>query len=67
MCYDRDRGEEHEKQRFYLYFDDTDKSILLHSLVTLRNQLLEQGRYTDCVDELIIRVTHAPVKKVKIS
>lgn len=51
--------------KFYLYFDEIEKTILLHSLVTLRNQLIEQGRYTDCVDELIIKITRSSVKKVK--
>lgn len=55
------------EQKFYLYFDSIERTILLHSLVALKNHLIEQGRYTDCVDELIIKVAHARVKKVKIS
>ncbi len=43
-----------------------ERSILLHSLVELKNQLIQQGRYTDCVDELIFKVVNAPVKRMKI-
>ncbi|MDD2957354.1 MAG: hypothetical protein PHR92_02335 [Lachnospiraceae bacterium] len=50
----------------HLYVDSREKSILLHSLVELKNQLIQQGRYTDCVDELIFKVINAPVKKMKI-
>lgn len=50
----------------HLYVDSQEKSILLHSLVELKNQLIQQGRYTDCVDELIFKVINAPVKKMKI-
>ncbi len=32
----------------------------------LKNELIQQGRYTDCVDELIFKMTKAPVKKVKV-
>ena len=50
----------------HLYMDSQDRTILLHSLVELKNQLIQQGRYTDCVDELIFKVINAPVKKMKI-
>jgi len=33
--------------------------------VELKNQLIQQGRYTDCVDELIFKVVNA-VKRMKI-
>jgi hypothetical protein len=40
----------------YLYLSDDEVSVLLHSLVRLKNSLIQQGRYTDCVDELILKV-----------
>lgn len=46
--------------------DYEEKRLLLESLVELKNQLIRQGRYTDCIDELIFKVVDAPVKKVKI-
>ena len=49
----------------HLYVDSREKSLLLHSLVELKNQLIQQGRYGDCVDELIFKVANAPIKKVK--
>ena len=42
-----------------------EKSLLLHSLVELKNDLIRQGRYTDCVDELIYKIVSAKVKKVR--
>ncbi|MGS6875817.1 hypothetical protein AB7047_018055 [Clostridioides difficile] len=39
---------------------------MLHSLVELKNQLIQQGRYTDPVDELIFKIVNAPVKRMKI-
>lgn len=50
----------------HLYVDSRERTILLHSLVELKNQLIQQGRYTDPVDELIYKVINAPVKKLKI-
>ena len=54
------------EKKTHLYFDSEERKILLHSLVELKNQLIQQGRYTDCVDELIVKVINAPVKKLKV-
>jgi hypothetical protein len=50
----------------HLYVDSRERTILLQSLVELKNQLIQQGGYGDCVDELIFKVANAPVKKMKI-
>ena len=44
----------------YLYLSNDELSILLHSLIRLKNSLIQEGRYTDCVDELILKVTNCP-------
>lgn len=51
---------------YHTYLDNHERSLILHSLVELKNQLIQQGRYTDPVDELIFRVMNAPVKRMKI-
>ena len=50
----------------HLYLDSHERKLLVHSLVELKNQLIQQGRYTDCVDELIFKVINAPSKRMKI-
>ena len=50
----------------HLYVDSQERSLLLHSLVELKSQLIQQGRYTDCVDELFFKVINAPTKRMKI-
>ncbi len=50
----------------HLYVDSHERMLILHSLVELKNALMRQGRYTDCIDELIFKVVNAPVKKMKI-
>ena len=50
----------------HLYLDSHERKLLIHSLVELKNQLIQQGRYTDCVDELIFKVINAPSKRMKI-
>ena len=54
------------EKKNHLYVDSQERKILLHSLVELKNQLIQQGRHTDCVDELIFKVVDAPIKRMKI-
>lgn len=54
------------EKKYHTYLDSHEKTVLLHSLVELKNQLIQQGRYTDCVNELIFKVVNAPVKKLKV-
>ena len=52
--------------KYHAYLDSEERTILLHSLVELKNQLIQQDTYTDCIDELIFKVTNAPTKRMKI-
>lgn len=51
---------------YHIYLNSHERKLLIHSLVELKNQLIQQGRYTDCVDELIFKVIYAPSKRMKI-
>ncbi len=54
------------EKKTQIYVDSQERTLLLHSFVELKNQLIRQGKYGDCVDELIFKVANAPIKKVKI-
>lgn len=54
------------EKKYHLYVDDQEKRILLHSLIELKNLLIQEGRYTDCIDELIVNTTTTPVRKLKV-
>lgn len=51
---------------YHIYLDSHERKLLIHSLVELKNQLIQQGRYTDCVDELVFKVINALTKRIKI-
>ena len=36
-------------------FDEYELGIIRNALIELRNQLIREGRYTDAVDELLIK------------
>ena len=54
-----------KEKTFHVYVDSHDRSLLLQSLVELKNLLIQQGRYTEWGDELIFKVINAPIKKIK--
>lgn len=53
-------------ETYHVYLDSQERQILIHSLNQLRNQQIEQGRYTDPIDELLYKTLTAPTKKLKI-
>lgn len=48
-----------KEKKYYLYLNNDEIKIIVRSLIMLRNNLLKQNRYTDCVDEIIIKITRA--------
>ena len=55
-----------KNKNYHLYLTDTEYTNIISALINLKNNLISQGRYTDAVDELIIKFAHAPLKKFKI-
>lgn len=39
---------------------------IIQSLINMKNELIEQGRYTDAVDDVLCKFVSAKKKKVKI-
>ena len=54
-----------KKQKFYLNLGDYEFRIVLDSLINFKNSLHRQGRSTDIVDDVILKVANAPVKKIR--
>ena len=52
--------------KYHLYLSEEERQLVLHALIDFRNKLLAAGRYTDCVNELLIKVMYAKTKKIKI-
>ena len=51
-----------QKKR-YLYLTEAEYSIIVKSLVQLKNKLIQQNRFTDCVDELLLKIASSPTVK----
>lgn len=52
--------------KYYLCLTDEEYRFTLQALVELKNRLILEGRYTDAVDELIIKLSKVKLKKYRV-
>ena len=55
-----------KKNKYHLYLTPDERRTVINSLIDLRNDLILRVKYTDLVDELLIKLTKAKVKQIKI-
>lgn len=52
-----------KEEKYYLEMDRYDKSILINALNELRSKQLSEERPADPINELILKVSEAPLRK----
>ena len=52
--------------KYHLYLGNEEHALVIESLVKLKNRLTAEGKYTDAVDDVLIKVITAPVKKLRV-
>ena len=52
--------------KYHIYLTPDERRTVINSLIDLRNDLISQGKYADIIDELLIKLTKAKVKKIKV-
>ncbi len=55
-----------KEEKYHLYLDDNEYRNVIQSLVCLKNSLIEQGRYTDAVDDVIIKFSKARKRRITV-
>lgn len=53
------------KQKYYLALNAQEHRLMIESLNQLRNKLIADGKYTDAVDEVLLKIIGAKRKKFK--
>ena len=53
-------------RKYHLYLTNDEYIHIIKSLIALKNRLTEQGKYTDGVDDLLIKFNRAKIKKLKV-
>ena len=52
--------------KYYLYLSHEEVRLIIQVLIDKRNKLIQMGKYTDAVDDLIIKVMNAKTVKLKV-
>ncbi len=55
-----------KEKLYHVALDDYEHGIVLRSLNDERTKLMEEGKTSDAVDDLLIKVGNAPQKRVKV-
>lgn len=52
-------------EKYHIYLSTKDRNEIVAFLINLKNKLIEQGRYTDAVDDVLFKVLKTKRKKIK--
>lgn len=55
-----------KQKDYHIYLDEQERSQVIQSLVALKNALTAQGKYTDAVDDVLIKITKARKKRIVV-
>jgi len=53
-------------EKYHIYLSTKERNEIVVFLINLKNKLIEQGRYTDAVDDVLCKVLSAKKRKLKI-
>ena len=49
----------------WIALNEAEWRLMLYAMNEFRNSLIAEGRHTDVVDDVILKIINAPAKKVK--
>ena len=55
-----------KQKDFHIYLTEQERTQVVCALIELKNSLIAQGRYTDAVDEVLIKITKARKKHIAV-
>lgn len=53
------------RKKTRISLNEAEWRLLLYAMNELKTELINEGRYTDVVDEVILKIVKAPIRKVK--
>ena len=54
------------KQKYYLALSNQEHRLIIESMNQLRNKLIADGKYTDAIDEVLLKIIGAKQKNFKV-
>ncbi|NLA77823.1 MAG: hypothetical protein GX851_08375 [Clostridiales bacterium] len=53
-------------KKYYIALDDFERQVVVNCLNEMRNRLISEDKYTDAVDEVLLKIINAKTKKFKV-
>ena len=53
-------------KKYYIVLDDFERRVIVNCLNEMRNKIIADGKYTDAVDEVLLKIVGAKQKKFKV-
>lgn len=53
-------------KKYYIALNDFERRAVVNCLNEMRNKLIADGKYTDAVDEVLLKIISAKQKKFKV-
>lgn len=50
--------------KYHLYLTDDERSLIIQSLISKKNALISAGKYTDGIDDTLLKILRSKKKKV---
>ena len=53
-------------KKYYIALDDFERRVIVNCMNEMRNSLIEDGKCTDTLDEVLLKVIRSKQKKFKV-
>ena len=53
-------------KKYYIALDDFERRVVVNCMNEMRNSLIENGKCTDMLDEVILKIIRSKQKKFKV-
>ena len=54
------------EKKYHIALDDFERRVVVNCMNEMRNKLIADGKYTDALDEVLLKVIRSKQKKLKV-
>ena len=55
-----------KEKKYCIALDDFEKRVVVNCMNEMRNKLIADGKYTDALDEVLLKIIRSKQKKLKV-
>ena len=55
-----------KEKKYYIALDNFERRVVVNCMNEMRNKLIADGKYTDALDEVLLKIIRSKQKKLKV-